>query len=148
MNVKKNGKVFTSKSVGTGPSSYEKRIYRTAVSQRLRNAALNDSCFLANRPSVLPTALFLTVSAIPSFIIFLLDIRAESCRCHVSAFPSRSLFSIFHPSFAVTFVYFAHFLLLHRPFFFFHPVFLLPFSFLRLFNFTYLRNALNVTLCR
>ena len=29
----KNGKVFASKSVGTGPSSYEKRIYRTAVSQ-------------------------------------------------------------------------------------------------------------------
>ena len=35
MNLK-NGKVFTSKSVGTGPSSYEKRIYRAAVSQRLR----------------------------------------------------------------------------------------------------------------
>jgi len=35
--LKKNGKVFTSKSVGTGPSSYEKRIYRAAVSQRLRN---------------------------------------------------------------------------------------------------------------
>ena len=41
MNLKKkNGKVFTSKSVGTGPSSYEKRIYRAAVSQRLRNTAL------------------------------------------------------------------------------------------------------------
>ena len=38
--LKKNGKVFTSKSVGTGPSSYEKRIYRTAVSQRLRNCGL------------------------------------------------------------------------------------------------------------
>ena len=36
----KNGKVFTSKSVGTGPSSYEKRIYRAAVSQRLRNTGL------------------------------------------------------------------------------------------------------------
>jgi len=35
--VKKNGKVFTSKFVGTGPSSYEKRIYWAAVSQRLRN---------------------------------------------------------------------------------------------------------------
>ena len=35
--LNKNGKVFTSKFVGTGPSSYEKRIYRTAVSQRLRN---------------------------------------------------------------------------------------------------------------
>jgi len=33
----KNGKIFTSKFVGTGPSSYEKRIYWAAVSQRLRN---------------------------------------------------------------------------------------------------------------
>ena len=39
MNLK-NGKVFTSKFVGTGPSSYEKRIYRAAVLQRLRNTAL------------------------------------------------------------------------------------------------------------
>ena len=31
MNLKKIGKVFTSKSVGTGPSSYGKRIYRAAV---------------------------------------------------------------------------------------------------------------------
>jgi len=38
--LKKNGKVFTSKYVGTGPSSYEKRIYRAAVSQRLRNTDL------------------------------------------------------------------------------------------------------------
>jgi len=37
------GKVFTSKFVGTGPSSYEKRIYRVAVSQRLRNAALENA---------------------------------------------------------------------------------------------------------
>ena len=40
--LKKNGKVFTSKSVGTGPSSCEKRIYRAAVSQRLINTALNS----------------------------------------------------------------------------------------------------------
>jgi hypothetical protein len=38
---KKIGKIMTSKSVGTGPSSYEKRIYRAAVSQRLRNNDLN-----------------------------------------------------------------------------------------------------------
>ena len=31
----KKGKVFTSKSVGTGPSSYEKIIYGAAVSQSL-----------------------------------------------------------------------------------------------------------------
>ena len=29
--LKKNGKVFTSKFVGTGPTSFEKRIYRAAV---------------------------------------------------------------------------------------------------------------------
>jgi len=37
---KKIGKVLASKSVGTGPSSYEKRIYRAAVSQRLRNTCI------------------------------------------------------------------------------------------------------------
>ena len=36
----KIGKVLTSKSVGTGPSSCEKRIYRSAVSQRMRNTGL------------------------------------------------------------------------------------------------------------
>jgi len=40
MNLKKDGKVFTSKFVGTGPLSYEKRIYRAAVSQRLRNTGV------------------------------------------------------------------------------------------------------------
>ena len=40
--LKKIGKVFTSKSVGTGPSSYEKRIYQAAVSQRLRNNGVED----------------------------------------------------------------------------------------------------------
>jgi len=39
---KKIGKVFTSKYVVTGPSSYEKRVYRGAVSQRLRNTGLED----------------------------------------------------------------------------------------------------------
>jgi hypothetical protein len=38
--LKKNGKVFTNKMVGTGPSSYKKRIYRTAVSQKLRNTVI------------------------------------------------------------------------------------------------------------
>ena len=42
---KKKGKVFTSKFVGTGPSSCEKRIYRAAVSQRLRNTVLDGACF-------------------------------------------------------------------------------------------------------
>ena len=38
--LKKIGKVLTSKSVGTEPKSYEKRICRAAVSQRLRNTDL------------------------------------------------------------------------------------------------------------
>jgi len=41
MNLK-NGKVFTSKSVGTGHSSYEKRIYRAAVSQMLGNIGVRE----------------------------------------------------------------------------------------------------------
>ena len=41
--LKKNWKVCTSKFVGTGPSSYEKRIYRAAVSQRLRNTGLDPN---------------------------------------------------------------------------------------------------------
>jgi len=40
---KKIEKVFTSKFVGTGPSSYKKkRFYRAVVSQRLRNTDLQD----------------------------------------------------------------------------------------------------------
>jgi len=44
--LKKIGKVFASKFVGTGPSSYEKRIYRAVVLQRFRNAVLEDSDIL------------------------------------------------------------------------------------------------------
>jgi len=40
---KKNGKVFTSKSVGTGPSSCEKRIYQAAVSRRLINTCVQEN---------------------------------------------------------------------------------------------------------
>jgi len=39
--LKKCGKVFMSKFVRTGPTSYKKRIYRAAISQRLRNTALD-----------------------------------------------------------------------------------------------------------
>ena len=38
---KKMLKALTSKSVGTGSSSYEKSIYRAAVSQMLRNTGLD-----------------------------------------------------------------------------------------------------------
>jgi hypothetical protein len=40
--LKKIGKMFKGKFVVTGPSFYEKRIYRAAVSQRLRNTVLDD----------------------------------------------------------------------------------------------------------
>jgi len=43
MNLKKFGKAFTSKFVGTGPSSYKKIIYLAAVSQRLRNTGILDT---------------------------------------------------------------------------------------------------------
>ena len=51
--IKKNGKVFTSKFVGTGPSSYKKSIYRAAVSQRLRNTALEHPDRFWDLPNVL-----------------------------------------------------------------------------------------------
>jgi len=49
---KKIGKVLTSKSVGIGPSSYEKRIYRAAVSQSFRNTAVDrEKTIIMERPS-------------------------------------------------------------------------------------------------
>ena len=48
--LKKNGKVFTRKSVGTGPSSYEKWVYRAAVSQRLRNTDVDDHSLNVHHP--------------------------------------------------------------------------------------------------
>jgi hypothetical protein len=42
MNLKKIGKVFTSKFPGTEPSSYKTKIYRAAVSQRLGNTGLKE----------------------------------------------------------------------------------------------------------
>jgi len=56
--LRKIGRVFTSKSVGTGPSSYEKRIYRAAVSQRLRNTAMERD------PNTLPTISYTSCSSL------------------------------------------------------------------------------------
>ena len=62
--LKNHGKVLTSKSVGTGPSSYEKRIYRAAVSQQLRNTDVVDgdnfTCYL--EISVRSTGSFIPVA--------------------------------------------------------------------------------------
>jgi len=40
--------LFTSKFVGTGPSSYKNIIYRAAVSQRLRNTSIENQDRLVN----------------------------------------------------------------------------------------------------
>ena len=54
--LKKIGKVFTSIFDGTGPSSYNKRIYRAAVSQRLRNTDLDCLVQAAFGPVALDVA--------------------------------------------------------------------------------------------
>ena len=54
MNLKKIGKVFTGKFVGTGPSSYKKRIYRASVSQRLRNPGID----ITHQPSLQSSTVF------------------------------------------------------------------------------------------
>jgi len=46
MNLKTIRKVFPSKFVGIGLSSYKKRIYRAAVSQRLRNTDIYPIIFV------------------------------------------------------------------------------------------------------
>ena len=46
---KKIGKVLTSKSVGTRPSSREKSIYQAAVTQRLRNTRLSNPASMCVR---------------------------------------------------------------------------------------------------
>jgi len=61
MNLKKIGKVLTSKSVGTGPSSYEKSIYRAAVSQTLRNTVAWDSSCLSVPVTVCSSAVCMSV---------------------------------------------------------------------------------------
>ena len=50
---KKIRKVLMSKSVGTGPSSYGKRIYRAAVSQRFRNTGIIAEPSVRTVPSTL-----------------------------------------------------------------------------------------------
>ena len=65
MNLKQIGKVFTSKFVGTGPSSYKTRIYRAAVSQRLRNTCKPTNAQSQNHNNVIIRQL-LHVSASPA----------------------------------------------------------------------------------
>jgi len=55
--LKKIGTVFTSKFVGTGHSSYKKRIYGAAVSQRLRNTGADNKHLGDKKSGILITAL-------------------------------------------------------------------------------------------
>ena len=64
----KNGKVFTSKFVGTRPSSYKKRIYRAAVSQKLRNTVLSGLF-----PSDFPT------TTLYNFLFSLVHVTCSVC---------------------------------------------------------------------
>jgi hypothetical protein len=57
--LKKSGKVFMSKFVGTGPSSYEKGIYRATVSQRLRNTGLTHAALII----ILKESMYIVVQA-------------------------------------------------------------------------------------
>ena len=62
--LKKIGKVFTSKFVGTGPSSCEKRTYRAAVSQRLGNTAVgHTACYGQSDPAFKSPFIFAFTSA-------------------------------------------------------------------------------------
>jgi len=56
--LKKIGKVLTSKSVRAGLSSYEKRIYRAAVSQRLRNIDLEHCLLKSDQQKILKFGIF------------------------------------------------------------------------------------------
>jgi hypothetical protein len=49
MNFNKPGKVFTSKFIGTGPSSYKKGTYWAAVSSKLRTTAIGLHGLLRGR---------------------------------------------------------------------------------------------------
>jgi len=65
-----NGKVLTSKSVGTGPSSYAKRIYRAAVSQMSRNTALGywQEAAAVSLCNIHRLVLIIEVQCVPIFV--------------------------------------------------------------------------------
>jgi len=54
--------------LGPGPSSYEKRIYRAVVSQRLRNNDLYGRSVEAAMLATVPMALLLTTALLPKDI--------------------------------------------------------------------------------
>jgi len=54
MNLNKFGKILTSVSVGTWPSSYEEIIYWAAVSQSLRNTDIERTLIHENTHAYMP----------------------------------------------------------------------------------------------
>ena len=60
---KKIGSVVTSKFVGTGPPSYKNKIYRAAVSQRLRNTGLGRYLLVTCLEEVMKAAITWGASA-------------------------------------------------------------------------------------
>ena len=80
--LKKIGKVFTSKFVGTGPSSHKKRIYRAAVWQRLRNTGINyttvPSFTFINHNALFP---LIKLQAITLFIRYKFTIGTLTSEC-------------------------------------------------------------------
>jgi len=84
--LNKNGNVFTSKFVGTGPSSYEKRIYRAAVSQRFRNTYLENGNFSASRhPRQKYTSIYVGQNIKqPPCKVSVLEMSPYFCKCKVT----------------------------------------------------------------
>ena len=80
--LKKTGKLFTSKFVGTGPTSCEKITYRAVVSQRLRNTALGDCSVHRLREdwleSVLSYPVYLKRVTIPDAVLTQFDLLKMS----------------------------------------------------------------------
>jgi len=65
--LKKIGKIFRSKFVGTGPSPYEKRIYRAAVPQSLRNTDICNKIHILS-PFLLHVSAFIAPSSRRTFL--------------------------------------------------------------------------------
>ena len=97
--LKKNGKVFTSKSVGTGPSAYEKRIYRAAVSQTLRNTYIEDMRRKGSREQCKNTEMSNSSYSVllrKLALVFVQSVHLEilKSRSHMLHFPGKKMSSL------------------------------------------------------